>query len=391
MAQEAPTDGTLIVYFSGHGFRDAEGRLYLAPLECDPGPSDGRGIPVQWIREQLDACPATFKLLIIDACHAGAEKGADDSIGVNAKDISDAFKQSPGVVTLASSTGDEKSQLWDFKQQSLFSYWLKEGLKGHADSQGDGSVSLDELYEYVYNHVQETARIRLQRVQTPVRTIGPRTPGVPVVVQLVPQGLKQVLADMAEQMAGAMEEHQINRVGVLEFTNDTKFGELLGGNFGLLGKYCGDEIERKLGSFGSDKFSVIDRGRLLPAMMQQKLSVKDLGSSAAMNTLSKRVGGLPVVARGTLRDRTGRLVTLRCRLESAADGTRLSDVGGLAVLTDSEWAMIGRSAEIKPETSPPPGPDETPAVVAPSIVDRADEESRGPHPFRDANFPFQCK
>src|SRR5262249_42159305 len=103
-------DDTLILYFSGHGFRDAEGRLYLAPIECDPAHPTDAGIPVQWIREQLEACPATFKLLLIDACHAGAEKGLEDAVGVTAKDLGDAFKQSPGVVTLASSTGDEKSQ-----------------------------------------------------------------------------------------------------------------------------------------------------------------------------------------------------------------------------------------------------------------------------------------
>lgn len=387
-----PTAGdTLILYFSGHGFRDSDGRLYLAPIECDPAHPTDAGIPVQWIREQLEACPATFKLLLIDACHAGAEKGLEDEVGVTAKDLGDAFKQSPGVVTLASSTGDEKSQLWEYKQQSLFSYWLKEGLKGHADSQGDGNVTLDELYEYVFQHVQETARVRLQRTQTPVRTIGPRTPGVPVVVELVPQGLKQVLADMADQLAGAMEERQIAKVGVLEFTNDTKFGELLGGNFGLLGKYCGDEIERKLDGLGNNKFAVIDRGRLLSAMKQQHLGVKDLSSSTAMNTLSKRVGGLPVVARGTLRDRAGRVVTLRCLLEDSADGARLSDVGGLAVLTDSEWAMIGRSVEIKPGDEPPPSPDQPPAVVAPGIIDRADERSEGPHPFRDPNFPYPIR
>ena len=42
------------------------------------------------------------------------------------------------MATLASSTGDEKSQIWDDKEQSLYSYWLNQGLKGHADDKKKG-------------------------------------------------------------------------------------------------------------------------------------------------------------------------------------------------------------------------------------------------------------
>lgn len=87
----------------------------------------------EWFRGLLDACPASFKLLVLDACHAGSEKGEDGPPSASAKDISDSFKGATGVVTIASSTAEEKSRIWEFKQQSLFSYWLNEGLKGHSD------------------------------------------------------------------------------------------------------------------------------------------------------------------------------------------------------------------------------------------------------------------
>src|SRR4051812_26644942 len=35
LAQAGAKD-RVVVYFSGHGFRDAKGHLYLAPLDCDP-------------------------------------------------------------------------------------------------------------------------------------------------------------------------------------------------------------------------------------------------------------------------------------------------------------------------------------------------------------------
>jgi uncharacterized caspase-like protein len=106
----------LIVYFSGHGFRDKQGRLFLAPLDCDPADPAATGIAVEWLREQIAACRAGFKLLVLDACHAGSEKGEDDRPGVAAKDLGEPFRDLAGVATLASSTADQKSQLWEDKQ-----------------------------------------------------------------------------------------------------------------------------------------------------------------------------------------------------------------------------------------------------------------------------------
>ena len=49
-------------------------------------------------------------------------------------------------------------------------------------------------------------------------------------------------------MADAIEERKLKKVGVLEFINDTKLSELLGADFGLLGRYCAEELERKFAS-----------------------------------------------------------------------------------------------------------------------------------------------
>lgn len=127
LKKPGPQD-SVIVYFSGHGFRDKDGKLYLAPLDIDPANAAATGVPIEWFRGLLDECPAAFKLLVLDACHAGSEKGEDGPPSASAKDIGDSFKGAKGVVTIASSTAEEKSRIWEWKQQSLFSYWLNEGL-----------------------------------------------------------------------------------------------------------------------------------------------------------------------------------------------------------------------------------------------------------------------
>ncbi len=75
-----------------------------------------------------------------------------------------------------------------------------------------------------------------------------------------------------------MEERQLAKMGVLEFTNDTRIGELLGADFGLLGKYCAEELERRLMDLGTGKFELMDRRRLQRALKDQAFAIADLGS-----------------------------------------------------------------------------------------------------------------
>ena len=154
-------------------------RCFLAPVDCDPSNPVETAIAVEWFRDQLAACRASFKLLVIDSCHAGSEKGADEEALVSAKDLGEPFRALGDVITLASSTADEKSQIWAEKQQSLYSYWLNQGMKGHADADGDNQVDVDELNKYVYRNVVRTAKRHFSRSQTPVRIVRTGTPGRP--------------------------------------------------------------------------------------------------------------------------------------------------------------------------------------------------------------------
>lgn len=388
----------ILVYFSGHGFRDKEGKLYLAPIDIDPANPADTGVPVEWFREQIAACPAAFKLLVIDACHAGSEKGVQED-GVTSKELGDVFKGLQQVMTLASSAADEKSQIWDDRRQSLFSYWLNQGLKGHADKDGNGAVTIDELYDYVSRTVKHTAETRFPRKQTPVRIIHAGTDGVPVIVQLQPQGLKEVLADIAEQLAFAVEEHQLlipdekrtlPKLGVLQFMNNTPQGESVGE--GSIGQCCSDELWRQLMVLKQGKFELVDPRKLQEAASEKEFTISDLGSTVEIKDLSAKADGMTFLVTGILRYRKGGVITLQCTLGQTDSDVVVGSAGGTAFLKESEWPMLGHSVAPKPEDRPAPAPPGAGMpVVAPTVqvIQRLDELAQGPHPLLDPNFPFR--
>lgn len=383
--QKPGPNDRLLVYFSGHGFRSADGKLYLAPVDCDPKHPEATGLSVAWLRDQIAGCRAGLKLLVLDACHAGTEKGDDDDTkSVVSKDLGDSFKDLEGVVTMASSTGTEKSQIWSEKKQSLFSYWLNQGLKGHADDNGDSVVDIDEINKYVYDNVTETAKSRFHRPQTPVRIIRAGLKGHPSVIELAPLQLKHLISDMADQVVWSMESRQIKKVGVMQFTVDTELGEALGGQFGALGRWCAAELENKLLKAGT--FEVMDSRELVNTLKAQGFTVDQLGSREALAKLSASLDGLPAIVTGTLRHRQNRMITLQTKLKQIETNSLAAAAGGTALLNESEWAMLGYSVAVKPEDRPLPLPGSNSEG---KFIERLDEKSKGPHPLKDPKFPYR--
>ncbi|TWT66953.1 Caspase domain protein [Posidoniimonas polymericola] len=391
----APGD-SVFVYFTGHGFRDGDGKLYLAPLDIDPANPAKTGIAVEWLRERIANCRGDFKLLVLDACHAGSEKGEEDmsATSVTSKDLQSFFQNLEGVVTIASSTAAEPSQIWDAKEQSLFSYWLNQGLKGHADDDANGAVNIDELYNFVHRNVLRTSKDRFPRTQTPVRIVRSGAPGVPTIVRLNPHTLREALSDIAETLADRIDERRQGRVGVLEFINESTMGDLLGANYGALGKWCTDEFERRLLNASMERFSIVDQRRLQHILKSEGFQLDDLYSGERLQQLSKQAGGMPVLAIGTLRNRAGRAVMIQCKLQSVESDETIASASATALLNEDEWAMLGRSVKIEPRDRVPEIPvsaDAPPADPIATVIDRADERSQGAHPLQDAKFDFPIK
>ena len=146
----------LLLYYSGHGIRDAHGDLYLATRDTEMDIAGAMALSASFVREQLDKSNSQRKVVVLDCCHSGAfaKAGLGDSVGTE-----DAFAGSGyGRVILTASDALELSWEGDEwlgeNKPSVFTNFLVEGLRtGKADLDGDGKIVLDELYDYVYERV----------------------------------------------------------------------------------------------------------------------------------------------------------------------------------------------------------------------------------------------
>jgi hypothetical protein len=131
-------------YYSGHARADA---LNLGRQE----------LPLSQLRDQLLQLPATVSIVVLDACQSGAfsrVKGAGPAADFSFNSVE--RLNTEGLAVIASSSGKELSQESESLRSSFFTHHWLVGLRGAADRDADGRVTLSEAYQYAYNHTLAT-------------------------------------------------------------------------------------------------------------------------------------------------------------------------------------------------------------------------------------------
>ena len=136
-SRDEPT--SFVFYYSGHARATA---MNLGATE----------IKLKSLRSLLEKVPARFKLVVLDACQTGAistVKGVEPARDFSYNSVNGL--QVEGMAVLASSAADELSQESSTLRGSFFTHHLVTGLRGAADVDGDGRVTLQEAHKYTYN------------------------------------------------------------------------------------------------------------------------------------------------------------------------------------------------------------------------------------------------
>jgi Caspase domain len=133
---------TLLLYYSGHGLLDQAGELFLCTRDTRSDRLRSTAVKASDLRGMMDQSAAGTMVVVLDCCHSGRFKGGD---------IPAALAGRGRFVVASSRSGELANDSHVRNHASLFTHHLVEGIMyGAEDHDGDGVVTLSELYDYVH-------------------------------------------------------------------------------------------------------------------------------------------------------------------------------------------------------------------------------------------------
>lgn len=171
-------EDTVLIFFSGHGSvgAGADGRLhyYLVPHDGRLDDLARTALEDHRLEELVGELPARRVVVILDACYSGGGTAVIRARGVTNPALKAPVASRPlidaaaGRIVLSASKPDQLAFEDDQRRAGLFTSFLLEGLTGFtADLNGDGVITVLELYQFVSPRVSEYSRRQYQVEQTP--------------------------------------------------------------------------------------------------------------------------------------------------------------------------------------------------------------------------------
>ena len=169
LKRQTAKEDTVIIFYAGHGAvetdpsnPDGDGfEKYLLPYDADLNDLYTTSISMDEVRKIFQRISAERLIFIADTCYSGASGGRTMVTSKTRANLSDKFYEriakGKGRVIISSCSANEISKEDDSLQHGIFSYYMLEGLKGSADQDGDGIITVSELFSYISRKVPEAS------------------------------------------------------------------------------------------------------------------------------------------------------------------------------------------------------------------------------------------
>ncbi len=159
LRQVAGRDDLVLIHFSGHGYQGADDNLdekdgvdeFFVLQDTLAAAKDDTALRDDEFGRFLDRIASEHVLVFFDSCFSGGLSRSLPSTAPAADDVSDVFGdlQLEGRLILSASQEDEDAFESPQLKHGVLTSFLLQGLGGAADLNGDGQVTIWELYEYV--------------------------------------------------------------------------------------------------------------------------------------------------------------------------------------------------------------------------------------------------
>lgn len=168
-AAAAQPDDLVLFYFSGHGDVD-DSVSYLIAGDSRSSSLKHTAVSLVDVTEILRTSKARAKVIVLDACHSGANFDGKGPKPMPQGFIRRVFEQAKGEVILASCQRGQLSYVWQEKGLSVFTYYMVAGLTGDADRDSKGFVTVQDINRFVADGVTKWA-FDNKRTQRPTMTV----------------------------------------------------------------------------------------------------------------------------------------------------------------------------------------------------------------------------
>ena len=164
---ESRSEDLLLLHFSCHGLKSESGELFFAAANTRPKRLESTAVSADFVQRCMRASRARSVVLLLDCCYGGAFAQGVTVRAAGDVNVLDSFPhertgggRGRAVITASNAMefAFEGDRLGDDQRRrpSVFTSALVEGLvTGDADRDEDGWVSLNELYDYVFDKVRE--------------------------------------------------------------------------------------------------------------------------------------------------------------------------------------------------------------------------------------------
>lgn len=172
-AQATPAD-VFVLHLAGHG-KTVDGRYYFVPRDFKVGNNNdekavnaavvAQGIAQDQWQRWFASIPARKSMVLFDTCESGSLTGdAAQTKALEQSAANDRLAQATGrsIITASSST----QLAFEYRGHGLFTYNLLDAME-RADSDGNGTIEINELAAYVYAQVTRLSEQVFKKRQEP--------------------------------------------------------------------------------------------------------------------------------------------------------------------------------------------------------------------------------